>query len=232
MTSCYALLTFGQIESQFKMYSELVYSSSVRFSLAGEETNSVWNLVSLWVHGWVASDWYKYPEYWAQPKHPRKADILHSTFKRNKVTNVTTCFQQSLPTQDAFLSHCFIGSLDTSMNVAAWRRLGKLKSHSGGQKSDWALVSWVATAGTSQVSLSSKLVVLNRISCVVKKGFVLTEKLVDKVAASLILNLPQGRKTLSSKISEAVKFIRNQDNFSKYLQQIKVIVLFIRKVLL
>ena len=74
--------------------------------------------------------------------------------------------------------------------------------------------------------------VLNRISCVVKKGFVLTEKLVDKVAASLILNLPQGRKTLSSKISEAVKFIRNQDNFSKYLQQIKVIVLFIRKVLL
>ena len=113
------------------MYSELVYSSSVRFSLAGEETNSVWNLVSLWVHGWVASDWYKYPEYWAQPKHPRKADILHSTFKRNKVTNVTTCFQQSLPTQDAFLSHCFIGSLDTSMNVAAWRRFGKLKSHSG-----------------------------------------------------------------------------------------------------
>ena len=51
------------------------------------------------------------------------------------------------------------------------------------------------------------LLVLNRILLIKKRICVNAEKLVDKVAASLISNLLQGRKTLSSKISTAVKFI-------------------------
>lgn len=122
--------------------SELVYSNSVRVSLVGEETNSVWNLVSLWVHGWVRPDWYKYPEYCAQPKHPHKADIQHYIGQGIKLHNVTKCCDPSLATQDAFLGHCFIRSLVTRM----WSLRGKLKSQSG-----VSLVSW--SARTIQVSL-------------------------------------------------------------------------------
>ena len=132
--------------------------------------------------------------------------------------------EQSLPTQDAFLGHCFIGSLDTEM--CRREGSGESSNQSGGQPIDWGLVSWVVTARKIQVShFGFESDLLDK-----KRGFVLTEKLVDKVAASLISNLLQGRKTLPSKISTAVKFIRNQDNFSWYLQQIKVIILLIRKV--
>ena len=132
--------------------------------------------------------------------------------------------EQSLPTQDAFLGHCFIGSLDTEM--CRREGSGESSNQSGGQPIDWGLVSWVVTARKIQVSHFG----FESDHSIKKRGFVLTEKLVDKVAASLISNLLQGRKTLPSKISTAVKFIRNQDNFSWYLQQIKVIILLIHKV--
>ena len=117
--------------SEFKIYSELVYSSSVRVSLAGEETNSVWNLVSLWVHGWVAPDWYKYPEYCAQPKHPRKADILHSKeIKLQKLQHILTISTNTrrLPWS---LFYWFLGY----QHVAAWRRWGKLNQIIAGVRS-------------------------------------------------------------------------------------------------
>ena len=181
-----------------------VYSNSVGVSLVGEETNSVWNLVSLWVHGWVPPDWYKYPEYCAQPKHPHKADIQHYIEKGTKLHNVTKCCEPSLATQDT-LGHCFIGSLDTRM----WRREGSEESSNHSQGSDWS----VGQRGQFRYR-SKNLLVLNRILLIKKRICVNAEKLVDKVAASLISNLLQGRKTLSSKISTAVKFIWNQDNFS------------------
>ena len=144
------------------IYSELVYiySNSVRVSLVGEETNSVWNLVSLWVHGWVPPDWYKYPEYCAQPKHPHKADIQHYIEKGRKLHNVTKCCEQSLATPDALLGHCFIGSLDTRM----WRREGSEESSNHSQESDWS----VGQRGQFRYR-SKNLLVLNRI-LLIKKG--------------------------------------------------------------
>ena len=144
------------------IYSELVYiySNSVRVSLVGEETNSVWNLVSLWVHGWVPPDWYKYPEYCAQPKHPHKADIQHYIEKGRKLHNVTKCCEPSLATQDALLGHCFIGSLDTRM----WRREGSEESSNHSQGSDWS----VGQRGQFRYR-SKNLLVLNRI-LLIKKG--------------------------------------------------------------
>ena len=144
------------------IYSELVYvySNSVGVSLVGEETNSVWNLVSLWVHGWVPPDWYKYPEYCAQPKHPHKADIQHYIEKGRKLHNVTKCCEQSLATPDALLGHCFIGSLDTRM----WRREGSEESSNHSQESDWS----VGQRGQFRYR-SKNLLVLNRI-LLIKKG--------------------------------------------------------------
>ena len=112
-----------------QIYSELiyllVYSNSVRVSLVGEETNSVWNLVSLWVHGWVRPDWYKYPEYCAQPKHLTRLAFKHSIEKGIKLHYVTkwtiSTNTRRLPWS---LFYWFLGY----GNVSARRIRGKLKS--------------------------------------------------------------------------------------------------------
>ena len=158
---------------------------------------------------------------------PSQNILARLTFyiKRNKVTQVTTCLTISTNTRRLpwSLFYWFLGY----QHVVAWRRRRKLNQIIAGSEVRLSTGQLSCYAGTTKVSFYQINLWFWMGSIWVKKGFVLTEKLVDKVAASLISNLLQGRKTLSSKISTAVKFIRNQDNFSKYLQQIKVIILLI-----
>ena len=83
----------------------------------------------------------------------------HSTFKRNKVTECYNMFWTISTTQEMFLGHCFIGSLDTKRGRLKWAK--ESSNHSRGQTEDWSVER--ALWGQFRYCLSNKFEVLNQI---------------------------------------------------------------------